>query len=261
MFEEIRKKTLIIGGALLLGAMCFGVQAQVQGGPVSICLALDGSGSLTSTEFDLQREGYALAVEDSAIVPRDGTVTFVVVQFSNVVVTEIAATTLNNETDAVNLAAAIRAITFQQGGATATGTAIETCVTELSGLSGRQVIDISTDGGSNLGTSPPVAADDAVSAGIDAINLIGVGQGVNVTELNDTARPQPASELPEPGFVVLVADFSDFNPAIESKIQAEIAGGGPIGPVAVPIMSGPALGMLVLILAVFGAGFIGWRRS
>lgn len=258
MFKRIQAKCQIMGGLLLLFAVSSGVQAQA--GNVSICLAMDGSGSLSLAEFNLQREGYALAVESSAIVPRDGSVTFVVVQFSNVIVTEISATTINSESDATNLAAAIRAITFQNGPATATGPAIEQCTSALSGSPGRLVIDVSTDGGSNQGIAPEDAADTAVSAGIDAINLIGVGQGANEAELNATARPQPVSELPEPGFVLLVSNFEDFNPAIEAKIQAEITGGGPSGTVPVPLMSRTGLGLLMLILAAFGAGFISWRK-
>jgi len=259
MFKRVQAKCQIIGGILLLFAISSGVQAQTA--DVNLCLAIDGSGSLTASEFDLQREGYALAIEDASIVPRDGSVTFVVVQFGSSVTTEISARTISSESDATTLAADIRAISFQSGSATATGTAIEQCTSEISGLSGRRVIDVSTDGGSNQGTFPPDAADAAVAAGIDAINLIGIGDSVNEPELNATARPQPATELPEAGFVVLVGDFAGFDPAIEAKIRAEITGGGPSsGPVVVPTMSRSGLILLMLVLAVFGAGFIGWRK-
>jgi len=241
--------------ALFLGVL-FSTNVSAQaGGPVSLCLALDGSGSLSSAQFSLQIDGYANAIENSAIVPRDGSVSFAVVQFGNVVVTEVPLTTVGSEADATQLAADIRAINFQNGPATATGTAIEQCVTLLDGAPGRRIIDISTDGGSNQGTSPPVAADAAIAAGIDAINLLGVGSGINVPELNATARPQPASTLPEPGFVLIVDSFDDFDPAIAAKIEAEITGGGPAGPaIAVPTFSQGGLVLLILMMLLLSYG-------
>jgi hypothetical protein len=238
-----------LGAAALLFGLLFATNVSAQaGGDVSLCLSLDGSGSLSSTDFDLQIDGYASAIESSAIVPRDGTVSFAVVQFSSSVVTEVPLTTVDSEAAATQLAADIRAINFQNGPATATGTAIEECVTLLDGAPGRRIIDISTDGGSNQGTNPPQAADDAIAAGIDAINLLGVGAGVDQAELDATARPQPASTLPEPGFVLVVDDFADFEPAIAAKIEAEITGGGPATPIAVPTFSPAGLVLLILVM-------------
>src|SRR5690242_9091220 len=57
---------------------------------VRVCLAIDGSGSISSSNFDLIKTGLANAVRDGSIVPRTGAVELSFVQFGSGVRTEVS---------------------------------------------------------------------------------------------------------------------------------------------------------------------------
>jgi len=248
------------GGLLGLLLICLsgGISAQTTQA-VELCLALDGSGSVSAGDFDLQLEGYATSIEDPAVVPQDSAVSVVVVQFASAAQVELGPVVIDSQATADQLASDIRAIP-KLGGGTNIANAIAECEGALQFQTGfRQVIDISTDGQDS--SDVVGAADSAVAAGVEAINAIGVGAGIDVTQLEALVRPQPASVLPEPGFVLTVADFVEFEPAIEAKITAEITGGGGEA-VSVPALSfnGVLLMIFVFALASFLALFQ-WFRS
>ncbi len=242
---------LVLPLALLMSSA-----AAQQSNDVELCLALDGSGSVSSGDFDLQLNGYASAIENPAIVPQNSTVTIYVVQFSSSAQTELGPVTIDSQATADSLAADIRAI-GQISGSTDIASAIDACASELDYPAGtRSIIDISTDG--QDGSDVETASDSAVSAGVDAINAIGVGSGVEVAQLNALVRPQPANALGDgPGFVLTVGDFEQFTPAIEEKIQAEITGGG--GAVTVSVMSPAAIALLIMVMLGIGV-FAGASR-
>ncbi|MGB6366827.1 MAG: DUF1194 domain-containing protein, partial [Thermoanaerobaculia bacterium] len=87
-------------------------------------------------------------------------------------------------------------------------------------VSSKQVIDLSTDGRQREGDAIR-GANDAVAAGIDSINAIGVGNGIDVGFLEAMVRPQPAGG--QDGFVVVVADFIEYVNAIRDKIRREVS--------------------------------------
>ncbi len=221
---------------------------------VELCLALDGSGSVSATDFDLQLEGYASAIENSNIVPRNSSVSIIVVQFSSAAQLELGPVLIDGAATAQTLANDIRNIT-QLDSLTDIASSIDECTSQFQYLSGfRQIIDISTDGQDS--STVVTAADNAVAAGVDAINALGVGSGIDTTQLESLVRPQPASAPPEPGFVVTVTDFASFTPAIEAKIQAEVTGGGP----ATPVPAMMPFGLLVLILGVLALSVLTINR-
>ena len=224
-----------------------------------LCLSIDGSGSISTGDFDLQLEGYATNIENPAVLPQDGSIILSVVQFSTGTQVEVSPTTIDSQSTADSVASTVRNIS-QLNGSTAIGDSILTCTNQFGFAAGdEQVIDISTDGSSNTGADPVVAADDALAAGVDVINAIAVGGGADIATLEATVRPQPASMLPDPGFVLEVMDFSDFEPAIEAKIMAETGGGGG-GSTAIPALNRIGLIILGLILLA-GGGLILRRRQ
>ena len=248
------------GGLFGLLLLCFsaGISAQTTQS-VELCLALDGSGSVSSADFDLQLEGYATAIENPAVVPQDSAVSVIVVQFASSAQVELGPVLVDSQATADQLATDIRAIP-KLGGSTNIASAIAACEGALQFQSGfRQVIDVSTDGEDT--TDVVGASNSAVAAGVDAINAIGVGSGIDVTQLEALVRPQPASAPPDPGFVLTVTDFTAFRPAIEAKITAEISGGGGAA-VSVPALSfnGVLLMIFVFVLASLLA-MLQWFRS
>jgi hypothetical protein len=203
---------------------------------VQVCFALDGSGSLSSTDFDLEKEGVAAAIEDPSVVPQDGSVEVSVVQFSLGVAKEVPPTVITSQASADAVAAAIRAIVFQSGSATAIGDAIAACTSQITG-SGKfgganlQAINVSTDGENNFGQDPLTAATNAVAAGIDRIDAEALGAFVNPAALLPIVRPQPAEKVTPPaipsgetGFVYNIVDIADYAEAIRAKLGVLLGG-------------------------------------
>ena len=217
-----------------------------------ICMALDGSGSVGSTNFGVLLEGTASAIEDPAVVPQNSSVIISVVQFGVGAQVEVSPTTINNQGTADSVAATIRAISYLSGIDTNIPAAIALCEGQFAYAGGdTQVIDVVTDGVSS--GDPSAAADTAVTAGVDSINALGIGGGVSVPDLNSFVRPQPPSVLGVgDGFVVLVPTFQDFAPAIAEKIQQEVA---PEEIQPVPTLSEWA----TILLALLFAGMAGMR--
>ena len=196
-------------------------QCSVQDQPVNLDLAMcmDGSGSVSSAEFQLQLQGTAAAIEDPEVVPHDGTVRITVLQFNGSTRVEVQPTIITEE-NAAAVAAQIRAIR-RLGGGTSIHSCINTAVSRLasaSPASTMQVIDISTDGMSSR-TSAITAAQNAQVAGIDALNAIGVGTGIDRGLLDSIVFPQPPGG--ERGFVLTINNYGDYADAIASKVYRE----------------------------------------
>jgi hypothetical protein len=224
----------------------------VAAGALELCIAMDGSGSVSSSDFNLQKEGLAQAVEDPAVIPPNGSVILSVVQFSGSGRVEVPPTVIDASTVS-SVAGAIRSIA-QIGGGTDIADSILVCASSgLQYLTGeRQVIDVSTDGGSNAAAAS-AAADSAVSSGVDSINGMAIGSGADIATIEGFVRPQPASDpvAGAQGFVIVIDNFDEFAEAIALKISIELGGTG---------VPAPALGGLAL-LATFGAlTFAGARR-
>ncbi|MCK5876602.1 MAG: DUF1194 domain-containing protein, partial [Candidatus Marithrix sp.] len=185
---------------------------------IELCTAVDGSGSINSSDFRLQIEGLARAIEKPSVVPQNGSVTLSIVQFSSDTRVEVSPTVIDSQSAADSVAAQVRAMKQLDAG-TDIQAAIHACAKQFKLTSGKQVIDISTDGRSS--GSPSKAADQVVAIGVDVINALGVGSGINVNELRSLVRPQPASEFPEKGFVYVTPNFNEYAKAIKAKMAAE----------------------------------------
>jgi hypothetical protein len=222
-------------------------------------LAIDGSGSIGSSDFDLQIQGYQDAFSDpnffSSTVGGSvfDNIAVGVYQFASGVTEEIAFTEINNQSDADWLANEIGLIT-QTGGLTNFVDSVNTISSDMltNGIaSERQVIDYSTDGVPTFGGGPLAsiaAADAARAGGIDAINALGVGSGVNVGFLEGFSDADNLDPGDNSGFVQTVDSFDAFGPAIEAKLEREIQ--------TQPIPE-PEVG---LVAALALAGFVVYRR-
>jgi hypothetical protein len=186
---------------------------------LELALVIDGSGSISSSDFELQRDGYVNALSDIAVLPLDGTVAIGVWQFSGqtgpggIVQLEYPTTFITAAT-LPGLVAALNGMS-QIGLNTAIGDGIQTAAADLLGnalTSDRQVIDVSTDGVNNRGVDPAVAAAAAIAAGIEQVNGLGIGGAANL------------SWVPAGSFAVNVPDFDAFEDAIKRKIRREVTG-------------------------------------
>lgn len=192
---------------------------QQQGPSLDLAICMDSSGSVSSSEFQLQLEGTARAIENEDIIPRDGSVRVSVIQFASSSSTELNPTIIE-EDNASQIADVIRAIR-KRGGGTSIHACIDTAnnlITNASPVSALQVIDVSTDGRSNQ-SSAVAASNRAMLAGIDVLNSIGVGSGIDINLLNNIVFPQPSGG--DRGFVITVGNFQEYIDGIASKIQRE----------------------------------------
>jgi len=189
-------------------------------GTIELCAAMDGSGSMSSQQFTLQKEGLASAIEDPQIVPQDSRLTFSLVQFSSSAQVEIPPILIDSQATATSVATRVRSLS-QFSGSTNIPSAIDLCTQQFGFAANKQVIDISTDGENTHGGSPSVASDRATAKGVDVINALGIGSSVKRDELNLLVRPQPVKNFPQDGFVYLVPDFAGYANAIKEKMGAE----------------------------------------
>jgi uncharacterized protein YegL len=210
----------------LLGLLILSLAAAAQAQPctqVQLCIALDGSGSISSSNFSLMKTGLADALRDTTIVPRDGSVQISVAQFGDVTRTEIAPTIINSDAVATSFASQIEAIAKVEGG-TPMDQAINQCASLLNkSCPGRQVINIVTDGEPNDATATVTARVNAVAAGVDEVNAEAVAapQSAFLFLRDQLVWPQPGVEAPpfiSGGFVIRTDSFADFAVAVRGKI-------------------------------------------
>lgn len=209
MFTRIWKK-----GGMGIAALCLlflGTSAQAVP-TTELALGIDRSGSISGTNFTLQRDAYASVLADPSVLPQDGSVAIGVWSFGQTVIQHFALAAIDGS-NIGNLISAINGMTQVNSGATALGTAIEAATTALtsSGNAGaKKVIDISTDGFGNSGTNQVTAANNAIAAGVDQVNCLGVGGSANCNFAAGTGA-----------FSINVSSFGDFEQALRSKILRE----------------------------------------
>ncbi len=158
------------------------VNSHAHSGPpaqasLDIAFVMDGSGSIDSTDFALQKNGLRAAILNQDLVPRDGTIAITLVQYAgsstNV---EVPFTVINSTSDATSVANQISAIS-QLGGATNPGDGVNSAASILSvnaRPNANQNICLSTDGIPNSGASIASAVASAMASGIDSFGVIGI---------------------------------------------------------------------------------------
>ena len=144
---------------------------------VDLALAVNGSGSISSADFSLQKEGIKAAFRDPLIFPRDGSIGVTLVQYANgVTQVHIPYTVINNEADIARLVAQVDAIVQIQG-STNPGDGIirSSQVLAASGnASSQRVICLSTDGLTNSGVSLGTAASIAKANGVKKLSVLAI---------------------------------------------------------------------------------------
>jgi hypothetical protein len=215
--------------AIALAVCSASVHAQNRAVDLALVLAVDASGSVDASRFDLQKRGYADAFANPNVIYaiRTGSlqaIAVTMVQWTGPEMQQVVVDwTLIDDPDSAlrfskMIASAPRALF---GGGTSISGAIDTGMTllEHGGFRGdRRVIDISGDGANNRGRPAASARDEAVRSGV-------VINGLPILTLEpDLDRYYRDNVIGGPGaFAIAVDSYDNFAAAILQKLIQEIA--------------------------------------
>jgi hypothetical protein len=203
-------------GAIMAALAGLGFSTPSSAIPIELALVVDASGSISSSEWQIQMQGYNNAILD--VLPTDGTVAVSVIRFAQTA-SVVRSMTLIDSVTARNDLASFFTTLSQAGNGTTTCISCGIIAAEgtFSGSATRSIIDVSTDGVWNTGVNPagPAATIGtsrwAVDVGrADVVNAIGIG--------TSTA---PNFAYGEGSFSLLAASFQAFEPVLIEKLRRE----------------------------------------
>ena len=226
----MKKKKLALICALAAGAL--GAATSAQAVPVALELALlvDVSGSVSTSEYNLQKNGYINAFNDAIIQSRIASlaslggiaVTYIEWAGSTQQSQLVSWTQLTSAASSSAFASAISATPRAFSGSTAPGAAINyaTPLFSNNGFEGsRWVIDVSGDG---TGESTTSTRRDAFLAAATTAGAVGTINGLAIGSPSiETWYTNNIIGGSNP-FVILAATFEDFDRAIRDKLGREI---------------------------------------
>lgn len=215
---------------ILIGAAA---RAQAPAGQqavdLQLVLAVDASGSVNTTRFELQKQGYAAAFRNPRVIQaiEAGTQRAIAVtmeQWTGPTLQRqvVGWTKVSDAPSAQALAKAIEDAPRRLfGGGTSLSGAIDSGVALLAASpfrGTRRIIDVSGDGSNNAGRPAAVARDEAARAGV-------VINGLPISWVEpDLAAYYRANVIGGPGaFVIAIDRYEDFADAILNKLVTEIA--------------------------------------
>jgi len=227
----LKNKLSILSFVLLAGCL-FGSTSARAGIVVDtkLSLVIDVSGSVNTTEFNLQMDGYADSFRSSSIQNlilngAEGQIAVNTVFFSSSATTATSFSLLDSTVAINDFANYLDNVARPQGIGFSTN--IDAGINAaLPGLldttdfeSSRLVMDVSGDGTDNVGLPSELttAVADAEAAGV-TINGLAIGDTTLVTYFSDNV-------ITSDGFVQQATDFGTFDAAVDQKLRVELGGG------------------------------------
>jgi hypothetical protein len=191
---------------------------------LEIGFVIDGSGSISSSDFALQKNAYVnLFSNNFATNFLTGGVDTLVAsfwQFASGTIQEVGWTTVNSNATALAFANLINTNTTQTGGGTNTAGAINTVANSIltNGITtDKQLIDLSSDGIPNSQPAAVTAATNALANGI-VTNTLFVGT-------NPTGQANLSAIASAGGGTAFIANsFIEYETTLEEKLRVDING-------------------------------------
>jgi len=226
-------RCLVLAGVL---AVCTSATAREARVDVALVLAADVSSSMTRTEVQLQRSGYASALRSPRVLDAirsgaHGRIAVAYVEWSGEGAATVAVdwTTLEDAATVEALAHRIQSfvpgpVKARRAGRTSISYGIRFSLSLFDkqiSVAERRVIDVSGDGENNDGEDVTSARDAAVRAGV---TINGLAMGDEATEGETIADYYAREVVAGAGsFVEAVDDLRGFAHAMERKLWREIA--------------------------------------
>ncbi|WP_206030116.1 DUF1194 domain-containing protein [Roseomonas sp. AR75] len=210
--------------ALLGTALAFGVGAAQAAPTTALYLSMDGSGSITGSQFTNQVNGYVSALNSffSSNPTAYGQVAIGANIFGVNVSEFFAVQTITDSTVLGQLTTAISDLDPGRNGistgATSIGDAVTAATSSLlafetaEGVDLRLLIDVTTDGVNNNGENPTTAAGNASAAGVNQVNCLGIGGGASCSWVSIY------------GTDFGTVSFENLGDALATKIRTEVFG-------------------------------------
>lgn len=178
----------------VLGAGFGAVPASAQGAPATtdVVFLVDGSGSIDSTDFAIQKVGITTALGNASFFPLDGSVAVSLIQWSSSVRVELPRTVLGSPADRDAAIATVNGI-MQIGGGTNPALGINAYSQVLTELgTGSQVLCLSTDGTPSSQSALESAAASAEGAGVERLTVLAIEDAGAFSSANAQASYGPA---------------------------------------------------------------------
>lgn len=246
---------------LITIACCLGVGslgAQVPEVSNALFLSVDVSGSISNSEYVLQRAGYANAFADNTIKNLfDGTGLSLAVKYSEWASSapgsnEVDWTIIDSPADSQAFSDVLAGLSrsnnigfgtdlidaFNYAGddiAASLGTDFTVAA------DGEVILDVSGDGTGGSASAVSAARDGALADGFDVVNGIVIGSSTSLQSYFE-ANVQSAN-----GFTIAADSFQDFEAAILEKLFVEISGGEIPEPTTIGLMGMAGIAAFVLI--------------
>jgi hypothetical protein len=216
-------KTLAVAALLVSAVSATPIQVGTR-----LSLVIDVSGSVNTTEYNLQMDGYGAAFRNAAnqaLIINGGGIAVNTVFFAGSATTASAWTLLNDATTINNFATLLEGFARPNtiGSNTGIAAGLRSSIASFADTTyaaNRNVIDVSGDGEENVTTDAAVRAQrDAAAGGGIVINGVTIGTGEGNLFGYYTNNVITAG-----GFVEAATGFGDFNDAINRKLFRELGG-------------------------------------
>lgn len=223
IFKNLANGALVLAGAAIAFTGAIPAQAAI----IDLGFSLDRSGSVGASNWSLITTGLSSALSSIPLTGPDQ-YRVSVSSFSTSATLDVAPIILTSANIA-SVQAAILGIAYT-GGFTCIDCSVTQLTTAVSGVGFGDLsfLNLSTDGVPNVGnTNGNTIRTAAVAAGWDSLSAEAIGS-FDLTFLGNFVSPQPAfitddpTLLPNPltqGFILEVANFTDYASAIEAKVQ------------------------------------------